>query len=191
MLTQAAQFLLETVFGLFVLAALLRFYLQLMRAPFRNPFSQFVAALTDFAVRPLRRVIPGLFGLDLASLLLAWLVEFLLLLALFWLGGFFLLKSGPSVFLAIFFLAAVKLLKISIYILLGAVFVQAILSWVNPYSPLAPVLHSLTEPFLGPVRRFIPPLANVDLSPLVIFLICELLLMVPVAWLETLAMRLA
>lgn len=191
MLIQAAQFLLETVFGLFVLAALLRFYLQLMRAPFRNPFSQFVAALTDFAVRPLRRVIPGLFGLDLASLLLAWLVESLLLLTLFWLGGIFLLKSGPSVFLAILFLAAVKLLKISIYILLGAVFVQAILSWVNPYSPLAPVLHSLTEPFLGPVRRFIPPLANVDLSPLVIFLICELLLMVPVAWLEALAMRLA
>ena len=191
MLTQALQFLLETLLGLFALAALLRFYLQLMRAPFRNPFSQFIAALTDFAVKPLRRVIPGLLGLDLASLALAWLVEFALLLALFWLAGIFLLKSGPSVFLAIALLAGVKLLKMSIYILLGAVFIQAILSWVNPYSPLAPVLHSLTEPFLRPARRLIPPLANVDLSPLVVLLVGELLLMVPIAWLESLAMQLA
>ena len=190
MLIQAAQFLLETLFGLFVLAALLRFFLQLMRAPYRNPFSQFIAALTDFAVKPLRRIIPGLFGLDLASLTLAWLVEFILLLALFWLSGMFQLMAGPSLFLAIAFLAAVKLLKISIYIVLGAVFIQAILSWVSPHSPLAPVLNSLTTPFLRPVRKIIPPLANVDLSPLVVLLVCELLLMVPIAWLESLAMRL-
>jgi len=191
MLTQALQFLLETVLGLFVLAALLRFYLQLMRAPFRNPVSQFIAALTDFAVKPLRRVIPGLLGMDLASLLLAWLVEFILLLALFWLAGIFLLKSGPSIYLAIAFLAAVKLLKLSIYIVLGAVFIQAMLSWVNPHTPLTPVLNSLANPFLKPVRRFVPLLANVDLSPLVILLLGELLLMVPVAWLESLAMQLA
>ena len=73
MLNQALQFLLETLLGLFVLAVLLRFYLQWAHAPFRNPVSQFIAALTDFAVKPLRRVVPGLFGLDLASLLLAWL----------------------------------------------------------------------------------------------------------------------
>lgn len=191
MLNQALQFLLETVLGLFALAALLRFYLQLMRAPFRNPVSQFIAALTDFAVKPLRRVIPGLLGMDLASLLLAWLVEFILLLALFWLAGIFLLKSGPSIYLAIGFLAAVKLLKLSIYIVLGAVFIQAILSWVNPHTPLTPVLNSLANPFLRPVRRFVPLLANVDLSPLVILLLGELLLMLPVAWLESLAMRLA
>lgn len=191
MLTQAVQFLLETVLGLFALAVLLRFYLQLLRAPFRNPFSQFVAALTDFAVKPLRRAIPGLFGLDLASLLLAWLTEFVLLLALFWLGGFSLIGAGPSVFLAVAFLAAVKLLKLSIYIVLGAVFIQAILSWVNPHTPLTPVLNSLANPFLRPVRRMVPPVANVDLSPLVVLLVGELLLMVPVAWLETLAMRIA
>lgn len=191
MLIEAVQFLLETLFGLFALAALLRFFLQLMRAPFRNPFSQFVAALTDFAVKPLRRVIPGLFGLDLASLTLAWLTEFILLLALFWLTGFFLLKSGPTVFLAIALLAAVKLLKLSIYIVLGAVLVQAILSWVNPYSPLAPLLNSLTAPFLRPVQKVIPPVANVDLSPLVVLLVCELLLMVPVAWLERAVLMLA
>lgn len=191
MLNQALQFLLETLLGLFVLAALLRFYLQWARVPFRNPVSQFIAALTDFAVKPLRRVIPGLFGLDLASLLLAWLVEYVMLLALFWLGGLFLLKAGPSVFLAIAFLAAIKLLKISIYILLGAVVIQAILSWTNPHTPLAPVLSRLTDPFLLPLRRVVPLLANVDLSPLLLFIICELLLMVPLAWLESLAMQLA
>ncbi|MHB9101507.1 MAG: YggT family protein [Sulfuricella sp.] len=191
MLTQALQFLLETLLGLFVLAVLLRFYLQWARAPFRNPVSQFIAALTDFAVKPLRRVIPGLFGLDLASLVLAWLVEYLMLLALFWLGGLFLLKAGPSVFLAIAFLAVIKLLKISIYILLGAVFIQAILSWTNPNTPLAPVLSRLTDPFLLPLRRVVPLVANVDLSPLLLFIICELLLMAPLAWLESLAMQLA
>ncbi|MDD5240898.1 MAG: YggT family protein [Sulfuricella sp.] len=191
MLAQAVQFLLETILGLFVLAVLLRFYLQWVRAPFHNPFSQFIAALTDFAVKPLRRIIPGLFGLDLASLLLAWLVEYVLLLALLWLGGSFLLKVGPSIFIAIGFLAALKLLKISIYILLGSVFVQAILSWTNPHTPLAPLLNRLTNPFLSPLRRIIPPLANVDLSPLVLFIICELVLLVPLAWLEVLAMQLA
>ncbi|MCE5180733.1 MAG: YggT family protein [Betaproteobacteria bacterium] len=191
MMTQALQFLLETIFGLFVLAVLLRFYLQWARAPFHNPFSQFIAALTDFAVKPLRRIIPGLFGLDLASLLLAWLVEYVLLLALFGLGGLFTLKADPSVFIAIGFLATLKLVRISIYILLGAVFVQAILSWTNPHTPLAPLLNRLTEPFLRPLRRIVPPLANVDLSPLVLFIICELLLMVPLLWLENMAMRLA
>lgn len=191
MMTQALQFLLETILGLFVLAVLLRFYLQWVRAPFSNPFSQFIAALTDFAVKPLRRIIPGLFGLDLASLLLAWLVEYVLLLALFWLGGLFALNADPAVFIAIGFLATLKLVRVSIYILLGAVFVQAILSWTNPHTPLAPLLHRLTEPFLRPLRRIVPPLANVDLSPLILFIICELLLMVPLLWLENVAMRLA
>jgi YggT family protein len=191
MLNQALQFLIETLLGLFVLAVLIRFYLQWARVPFRNPVSQFIAALTDFAVKPLRRVIPGLFGLDLASLVLAWVVEYVMLLALFWLGGLFLLKAGPSVFIATGFLAAIKLLKISIYILLGSVFIQAILSWTNPHTPLAPVLSRLTDPFLLPLRRVVPLIANVDLSPLLLFIICELLLMVPLAWLESLAMQFA
>ena len=191
MLNQALQFLLETVLGLFVLAVMLRFYLQWARTPFRNPASQFIAALTDFAVKPLRRFIPGLFGLDLASLLLAWLVEYVMLLSLFWLGGMFMLTAGPSVYLAVAFLAAIKLLKISIYILLGAVFIQAILSWANPHTPLAPVLSRLTDPFLLPLRRVVPLVGNVDLSPLLLFIICELLLMVPLAWLENISLQLA
>jgi YggT family protein len=190
MLTQAALFILDTLLGLFVLAVLVRFYLQLMRAPFRNPVSQFVAALTDFAVKPLRRVIPGLWGLDLASLVLAWLVEWLMLLGELWLGGIPVLTPGGFSLLALAALALVKLLRLSIYILIGAVLLQAILSWVNPHTPLAPVLNSLTRPFLRPVQKLVPPVANVDLSPLVLFFLCELALMLPVAWLETIALRL-
>ena len=190
MLTQAALFILDTVLGLFALAVLVRFYLQLMRAPFRNPASQFVAAVTDFAVKPLRRVIPGLWGLDLASLTLAWLAEWLLLLGELWLGGMPFLTPGGLSLLALATLAVVKLLRLSIYILIGAVFLQAILSWVNPHTPLAPVLGSLTRPFLRPVQKLVPLVANVDLSPLIVFFLCQLALMLPVAWLETLVLRL-
>ncbi|MEW5942455.1 MAG: YggT family protein [Pseudomonadota bacterium] len=190
MLNQAAQFILETVLSLFLFAALLRFYLQLLRAPFRHPFSQFIAALTNFAVLPLRRVIPGLWGVDLASLVLAWVVQLLLLLGLAWLGGFPFSAATASVYFGLAFLAAVKLVRLSLYLLMAAVFVQAIMSWINPHNPLAPVTDSLTRPFLRLAQRIVPPIAGVDLSPLVIFFVCQLLLMLPVAWLEQLAGRL-
>jgi YggT family protein len=184
MLGQAASFLVETIVGLFALALLLRFYLQLVRAPYRNPISQFLCALTDFIVVPARRVIPGLWGIDLATLFLAWLCEALLLFALLALRG-----AEPDAFtaaavMAILVLAALKILKMSIYILMVAVIVQAILSWVNPYSPVAPLLNSLTQPLLRPLQRRIPMVANVDLSPLVLIIVLQLILIVPIAWLE-------
>lgn len=188
MFIQAGQFLLDILLGLFVYVVLLRFYLQLFRAPFNNPVSQFVATLTNFAVKPLRRAIPGLWGMDLASLLLAWCAELLLVLGTFWLGG--IAALGGSLLPAAAFLAAVRLLRASIHLLIGAVFLQAILSWVNPYNAAAPVLDSLTRPFMRPLRRLIPPISGIDLSPLVLFILCELVLMVPVALLENLAGRL-
>jgi len=87
MLNQILRFLLDTVFGFFVFVLLVRFYLQLMRAPFRNPLGQFVTALTNWLVLPARRLIPGMFGLDLASFLLAWLIEALLVFLLYVLRG--------------------------------------------------------------------------------------------------------
>lgn len=184
MLSQAAIFLVETILGLFSLALLLRFYLQLVRAPYRNPVSQFLCALTDFAVIPARRVIPGLWGMDLATLMLAWLCEVLQLVAVLALRGVDSDAASGAVLAAIAVLAAVKLLKMSIYILMVAVIVQAILSWVNPYSPIGPLLSSLTQPFLRPVQRYVPMVANVDLSPLVLIIVLQLILMLPVAWLE-------
>jgi YggT family protein len=184
MLTQALQFLIETVFGLFSLALLLRFYLQLVRAPYRNPVSQFIAALTDWIVVPVRRVIPGLWGVDLATLLLAWLAEFLMMITVLLVKGFA-LKTAPGVAVAaIAVFALVRIFKLSLYIVMVAVIVQAILSWVNPYSPVGPLLNSLTQPFLRPLRKRIPAVGGVDLSPLVLIVVLQLILMLPVAWLE-------
>ncbi len=183
-LNQAAIFLVETIVGLFSLALLLRFYLQVVRAPYRNPVSQFLCALTDWAVIPARRVVPGLWGMDLASLMLAWLCEVLVLFAVLALRGMDAGAATGTVIVAILVLAAVKILKMSIYILMVAVIVQAILSWVNPYSPIGPLLNSLTQPFLRPLQKRVPMVANVDLSPLVLIIALQLILMLPVAWLE-------
>ncbi len=185
MLSQALVFLLQTFLGLLALALLLRFFLQLVRAPARNPVSQFLAALTDFAVRPARRIIPGLWGIDLSTLVLAWIVEFVLLLAVLWIvGQSFGGDVGISV-LALILLAALNVLRLSIYILMGALIVQAVLSWVAPQSPIAPVANTLTRPFLQPLQRRIPPIGAVDLSPLFAIVACQLILMLPVAWLES------
>ncbi len=190
MLAQALQFIIESVFNLFALALLLRFLLQWVRASFRNPFAQFLVALTNFLVLPLRRVIPGLAGLDLASLLAAWLVEFLMLLAVLAVSGFPLLVAGWGVVPGVMLWAVVKLVSLSVYVLMGAVLIQALLSWVNPYTPLAPMLDALAGPVLRPARRLIPPIGGVDLSPLVVLLALQLVLMLPVAWLEMMVMGL-
>lgn len=191
MLTEAARYLANVVFGLFSLALLLRFFLQVVRAPYRNPISHFLNALTDFMVKPARRIVPGLWGLDLASLVLAAACEMLLLAILVLLHGVDRgmppSVTGAGVVAVIFVLALVRLVKTSIYIVMVAVIVQALLSWVNPHSPMAPLLDSLSRPFLRPLQKRLPPVGGVDLSPLVLVVVLQLLLMVPVAWLEMVA----
>lgn len=190
MISQAVIFLITTIGGLFALALLLRFLLQLLRAPARNQLSEFLNALTDFVVRPARRVIPGLWGLDLATLVLAWLTEVLQTWVVLMIKGY---EFGPAVGIGLAALAAlavIELLKMMIYVVMIAVILQAVLSWVNPYSPLAPLLVTATRPFLRPFQKLVPPIANVDLSPLFVLIVCQLLLTAPLAWLETLAGRL-
>jgi len=188
-MNQALVFLLETFLGLFVLALLLRFFLQVIRAPVHNPLSHFVMALTDFVVRPARRVIPGLLGYDLSSLVLAWLLQIALVSTVLWANGFDFAAPAGNTALALICLSAVNLLKILIYIVLVATIIQAVLSWINPYSPIAPILNAMTRPFLGVFRRRIPPIGGVDLSPLFVLVVCQLLLMWPVAPLHALFAR--
>ena len=189
MFNDALQFLLKSIVDLFVLAALVRFFLQYFRAPFRNPLSEFVNALTDFAVKPLRRLISGWQGLDLASLIFALGLEILLVLFLLGLKGVPVWTAGPHIVPVLLFLAIINLMKYCIYLLIAAVFIQAILSWVNPYSPISSVLESVTRPFMKPLRKLIPTIGRVDLSPLALFLICQLILMIPLAWLEQIAIK--
>ena len=189
MFNQALQFLLKTVVDLFVLAALVRFFLQLFRAPFRNPISEFVMALTDFVVKPMRRFVPGLRGVDLASLVFAWGLEALLVLFLLGLQGQIALPDTLRAVPISICLAFINLLKYSIYLLIIATFAQALLSWLNPYSAVSSVLDSLTRPFLLPLRKIVPMIGNIDLTPLALFIICQLILMLPLAWLEALAIK--
>ena len=183
-MNQVLIFLLETFLGLFSLALLMRFYLQAVRAPARNPLSQFLAALTDFIVRPTRRMVPGLWGYDLSTLLLAWLTQLLLVASVLALKGY---QFGPGVgtsAVGFLLLASLNLLKLFIYILMVAVFVQAILSFVAPRGPATSILSSMTRPFLGVFQRRIPPIGGVDISPLFLLVICQILLMWPVAAIE-------
>ncbi len=185
MLAEALIFIAQVTFGLLTFALLLRFYMQWVRAPYRNPLADFGSALTDVMVRRARRVIPGLWGLDLPTLLLAWLMQFLELLTIMQVRGH---RFGAEIGIAVIGMAAfaaVAVLKMLIYIALGATLLQALLSWINPGSPVAPLLVAMTRPFLRLFRRHIPPVGNVDLSPLFLLVVCQLLLMLPVAWLET------
>jgi YggT family protein len=175
MFNQILRFLLDTVLGFFVFVLLVRFYLQLMRAPFRNPLGQFVTALTNWLVLPARRLIPGMFGLDLASFLLAWIIEALLVFLVYLIRGGSVGASGIAAGI-IFSLALLELARLSLYLLIGVILIQAVISWVSPYAPLAPLFNALTAPFLRPFRRLVPPIGNVDLSPLFALVAAQLLL---------------
>lgn len=184
MIINALEFLLQTILGLFTIAVLLRFYLQLTGASFQNPVSQAVVALTNFAVKPVRRLIPSWGRLDLSTLLLAYFSQLLLQLGILLLRDFPLFVAGHFIWIALLGLALIGLLKLSIYIFLYAVILQAILSWVNPYTVMTPALNALTRPLLKPLRKHIPTAGGIDLTPLVVFIGAELLLILIIAPLE-------
>ena len=165
MLIQIATFLVENIVAFFVILLLARFHLQWLRVGFRNVVGEFVVALTNWIVLPARRVIPGLGGLDLASLLAAWALQAIGLWMRIALVG---ASYGP---LAIAAVALLDVARYSVYILIFAVFVQAILSWVNPDAPVAPVFNAMTRPFLRPLQRWIPPVGRFDLTPLILLLV--------------------
>ena len=176
-LTNPAVFLVQVVFGFYVLVVLLRFLLQVLRADFYNPLSQFVVKLTTPVLRPLRRVVPGAWGLDLASLLLAWVLT---AVQLAFMAALLSIDFHP---LAPVAWALPELVGLLFNIFLFAIIVQAILSWVNPgrYNPASAVLDSLTAPLLRPLRRVIPPLSGLDLTPMaaVIGLVLAEMLLLP------------
>jgi YggT family protein len=182
MLNEALLFLLSVLLQPFAVLLLLRFYMQWLRISLRNPFGEFVLVLTDFIVLRARRVIPSAGKADTASLVLALAAETLYLAAVLWVQD---VHPSSSAFIALPLWAAVKLLKVSVYLLMAAVFIQAILSWIGPYSPLAGPLAGLTRPFLQPLRRHIPLAGNIDLTPLVLLIICQLIIILPLGWLES------
>jgi YggT family protein len=187
MLEPALKLVIDVIFGLLTYALLLRFAMQVLRAPFRNPAGQAVVALTDWIVKPLRKVFAGFRGIDWASLVAAFLFQLLWLLAYYFAFGRGYSLLGPG---ALFLLdaAVIALVKVALWLLIIVVLIQAVLSWVAPDGPLAGLLNALTFPFLRPVRRLIPPIGGtLDLSPLIVIVIAQLVLILPVAWLEAAA----
>lgn len=186
MLTQIASLLVDVVTSFFVYLLLARFLFQWMRVPFRNVVGEFIIAGTNWLVVPARRMIPALLGLDLASFLLAWLVQGLALWALYAIGGRH-FGSAPDIAAAILAgLALIDLARYAVVFVIIVLLAQALLSWFSPYSPVGPVMDAMTRPLLRPFRRFVPPLGRVDLSPLVLIVLLQVLL-IPLAELRRMA----
>jgi YggT family protein len=175
MLNNAILFLLKTLLDLLTIAFLLRFYFQLTKVSFQTQAAQLIVSLTNFAVKPTRRIVPSIGRLDLSTLLLAYSTQVVLSLLSFWLKGFPFLIVGSQIWLVMLGIAALSIASMSLTIFLYAVLIQAILSWVNPYTPIAPVLSNLTNPVLNWLRRYIPTAGNVDLTPLVFIIAAQLL----------------
>ncbi len=184
MIDQALKLVVDVAFGLIVYALILRFLMQLLRAPFRNPVGQAVMALTDWIVKPLRKLFAGFGGIDWASLVAAFLFQLLWLLALYAIfGRGFDFTAAGLVYLLVATL--LELVKSVLWLLVIVVIVQAVLSWIAPDGPLAGLLNAMTFPFLRPLRRVIPPLGGaLDLTPLILIVILQLILILPVRWLE-------
>lgn len=172
MLYQITTFLLDVAVGLLAGACLLRLYMQYQRVPFGNPVGRMVFAVTDWIVLPLRRVVPAAGRWDLASLVAALLLE-LAQYALLWL-----LLGAGSTFAAVPVLAVFGLVRMVISGLVGLMIVFAVLSWVQPGSPIYSLIARLCEPLLRPFRRYIPLVGGVDLSPLALLVLLQVALMV-------------
>jgi YggT family protein len=179
----AATFLVETLFGLYILIVMLRFLLQWARADFYNPVSQFILKATQPPLAPLRKIIPGFAGLDLAAVVVMFTLKFVEL----WLVTG-LLGIAPQIG-GLAMLSIADLLGLLVNVFIFSILIQVIISWVNPgmYNPVVGLLHSLNEPLLGPARRMIPPVSGLDLSPIAVLIFLQLVSMLAVAPIRDLA----
>ena len=175
MISSALNFLLSTIFSTLTIIFLLRFFMQLFKTSFYNPLGQMVIALTDFAVKPARRIIPSWKKIDLSTLFLAILTQFLLQLALLWLRDFPLAVAGSSIWPSLFGMSLLGVIRAILDLFFYTILLQLILSWVNPHTPIAPVLDSLTRPILRPIQRIIPTANGIDFSPVVALILLQML----------------
>ena len=176
MIYQMVSLVLNVIAGLVAGTCLLRLAMQAQRIPFNQPLGRFVFAMTDWIVMPLRRVIPPWSRWDLSSLLAAWLVKALQLLILHLMAG---LQGGLAL---LPLLSLVALLQLVVSAVSALVFIYALLSWIQPHSPFMQVADRLVQPWLDPVRRIVPLIGGVDLAPLVLILLLQLVGMLLAGW---------
>ncbi|NOX44051.1 MAG: YggT family protein [Gammaproteobacteria bacterium] len=176
----AGVFLIETLFGLYILAVMLRFLLQWVRADFYNPLAQVLVKVTNPPLIPLRRIIPGFRGVDFASILLMLVLQALALILIGMVKGVAFQPAGLIV------LSFTKLLSLMFNVFFFSILIQVIISWISPgsHNPVVSLVHSLNEPLMRPVRRIIPPISGLDLSPLVVMIgiqLCNMLIIAPLS----------
>ncbi len=176
-LSSASVYLISAISDLFLILVLLRLLLQLARADFYNPLCQFIVKVTNPALKPLRRVIPGWRGIDMASVVLLLLVQALALLLIN-------LATGREIAMASLLVLSIgELLSLTLNCYLITILAQVILSWVGPggHHPVSALLYSLNEPIMRPARRLLPPISGIDLSPIVVLFVIQLLKILVVA----------
>ncbi|MBL1278464.1 MAG: YggT family protein [Ectothiorhodospiraceae bacterium] len=183
----AGVFLVQTLFGLYIGAVMIRFLLAVVRADFYNPVSQFLVKITNPPLVPLRRIIPSMMGIDMASVLLMLLLQMLELYVIGLISG---LSFDPF---GLVVLAFAELLSLLFQIYFITILIQVVLSWVSSggYNPAVALLHSLNEPLLGRARRILPPIQGFDLSPIVVMISIQLMTIIVVAPIRDLGRSLA
>ncbi len=162
----AGAYLIQTCFGLYILVIALRFLIQASRADFYNPISQAVVKFTDPGLRPLRRIVPRLWNFDLASLILALVVQIIALIIIFLLYG----ESLPNL-LVLFAWSALGLFSLILKIYYFSLIAMIIVSWIAPYSnhPAIALIHQIVEPICSPARKLLPPMGGLDFSVILVF----------------------
>jgi YggT family protein len=165
-------YLLQTALTLYMMAMLLRFLLQLVRADFYNPICQFLVKVTNPLVIPMRRLIPGLGGVDVASLLLTLLLQALAIIAVMALYGL----GPPHIFLLLAW-SALGVLGLLVNVYFFALLATIILSWIAPGSnnPAVYLLYQITEPVMAPFRKVLPAMGGMDFSPILVFILINVL----------------
>lgn len=169
---EIAGYLIQTALSLYLLAMLLRFILQLVKADFYNPISQFLVKVTNPLVIPMRRVVPGFGGLDFASLILAIVLQILGIVAILMLNGI-----GIPNPLVLFVWAVIGLLALVVNVYFFALLAVIILSWVAPGSnnPALYLLYQITEPVMAPFRKMLPSMGGMDFSPILVFILINVI----------------
>jgi len=161
-MTQALYFIVKTLAQLYLLLLLLRFWLPVFRADFRNPIAQGILRITSPVVIPLRRFIPPIGRLDTSTILVAYVLQFLLVLALLAIRGL----SVPALPIAISSVVELAILSLNLFFFI--ILIKVILSWVAPhnYNPMTALLNTMAEPILRPFRRAVPAIGGFDVSPI-------------------------
>jgi YggT family protein len=174
-LVDIADFLLQTIAVILGVTLLARAYMNYLGMPARNPLAQFTIALTDWLVRPMRRVAPSAGRFDAATILAALLVAIAFLALRFLLVG---VGAGSWPWSGLLLMALIQLLRWALYLVLWLTLLHVVLSWINPHAPIAPAVSMLVRPFLAPFQRALPLVGGIDLSPIAVILVVNVMLIV-------------